>query len=104
MSGVALGNSHELIDKAAATLEHASSNPLHLALALHLRRVSTAYNAVDMVLSGDWAHGDEKQAVLEVVAQIDLNKAAIHQANIAISMLSEAVELLTPGTGAGHVA
>lgn len=87
MSGGALNYIYGRVCDIAGTIKDRSRNPLHVAFADHLLKVSTALHDLEWVLSGDKSLGDEEAAIRAVITRTEEIEAATIQAKEALENL-----------------
>jgi hypothetical protein len=69
-----------------------SNNPLHVAFAKHLEKVSTALHELEWVLSGDTTSPEEEPAIRAVISPEDELNSAREEAETVLKNLEQAIK------------
>ena len=92
MSGGSLDYAYCKVSDAANTIMGRSRNPLHLAFAKHLMRVSEALHDLEWVYSDDCSSPQEEESIRLVLRPGDELESATEEANTALANLNSAIE------------
>ena len=92
MSGDSLDYVYGRVDDAAQSILSRSRNPLHLAFAKHLIKVSKALHDLEWVYSGDCSEPDEEDAIRAVLHPSAEIESAKEEAEIALLNLEQAIK------------
>ena len=91
MSGGSLNYAYSQVENAAYELMRRGETNLHKAFAVHLMKCAKALHDVEWVLSSDYSHGDEVEAIRAVISRSDEIEQAKETARQLIAELSEFV-------------
>jgi len=92
MSGGSLDYVYGKVEDTARTIIERSRNPLHLAFAKHLIKVSQALHDLEWVFSGDSSEPDEEDAIRAVIHPKEELESAKEEAEIALRNLEKVIK------------
>ncbi len=91
MSGGALDYGYQKVRYIAEELARQATRLEHRALVKHLLNVSLALHDTEWVLSGDYAEGDELEAIARVLGSGAMLEKAVDEARAAKEQLEQAL-------------
>lgn len=92
MSGGSLDYAYQKVDMIADAIIKETKNPLHVALAKHLKKVSTALHDLEWVLDDDYGSGDEDKAIRAVLHPPAVIEHLKEEAELLIKNLEQALK------------
>jgi hypothetical protein len=92
VSGGSLDYVYSQVDEAADRIRQGEANPIYIAFADHLKKVSKALHDYEWRTSGDTGKGDDIAAIMEVITKSDVLNNAIREAQHMIEYLNEAID------------
>ena len=97
MSGGSLDYIYGKVSDASDNILSRSRNPLHIAFAKHLIKVSRALHDLGWVLSGDCSEPSEEEAIRAVLQPTEELESAKEEAEVALKNLEKVLKRMSVG-------